>query len=491
MMVQHSRLLTAGKLKWYLLSVFALIALVMAIPALATAAPATIGTFTTSSATTYSNSQSYNGASTYYYKVVVSVPGSITFKGSATGTYAFGFDYAILDSSGVKIVGDPYYYNTLSNNSVTYSDSGKVYLNAGTYYFQIGYDTSSWTSTPAAVNYSYTMNLTYASAAESFPEPYAGNNNSFSTAKTIAMRTTYRGMFPTGALAAGGGTDNQDVYKFTLPYPSQQITIKTGCSAMGSGSYDYGSLKVTLYNSKGAVVYSRYMYPASNNYDTWVLSTDNGYLSKTLAAGTYYVGYKAAYDICVGGVYNVNVNPLPYMPHISRANGNGYTQVKWTKVTGVSGYYLYRKVPGGSFSKIYTAKSYATTSYNDKSVKGGQTYYYAVRAYYGSTLSGPSYYYTLNRYLSVPKLGSATRYESNYPYVLISWGIVTCAQRYYVYRKTTGGWTNLGYRTTTSGVDYTAKKGVKYTYTVRAWYQTGNWAACMSTYNATGVSFKP
>ncbi len=59
-----------------------------------------------------------------------------------------------------------------------------------------------------------------------------------------------------------------------------------------------------------------------------------------------------------------------------------YVKVTWSKVTGASGYAVYRKVSGGSWQLIGTTTS---TSYTDKkALTSGKTYYYTVRAYKGS-----------------------------------------------------------------------------------------------------------
>lgn len=61
---------------------------------------------------------------------------------------------------------------------------------------------------------------------------------------------------------------------------------------------------------------------------------------------------------------------------------------KWGKVSGVSGYYVYRKTGSGSYKKIATVKGYKKVSYLDKTAKKGKTYTYMVKAYSGSTTSG-------------------------------------------------------------------------------------------------------
>ncbi len=63
---------------------------------------------------------------------------------------------------------------------------------------------------------------------------------------------------------------------------------------------------------------------------------------------------------------------------------------KWNKVTGASGYYVYRKTGSGSWKKIATVKGGTKISYVDKSAKKGKTYKYTVRAYNGSYTSAYS-----------------------------------------------------------------------------------------------------
>ena len=57
---------------------------------------------------------------------------------------------------------------------------------------------------------------------------------------------------------------------------------------------------------------------------------------------------------------------------------------KWNKVSGASGYYVYRKTGSGDYEKIATVKGGSKVSYVDKKAKKGKTYYYTVKAYYSS-----------------------------------------------------------------------------------------------------------
>ena len=73
-------------------------------------------------------------------------------------------------------------------------------------------------------------------------------------------------------------------------------------------------------------------------------------------------------------------------PSSVKSSKSGIT-FKWNKVSGVSGYYVYRKTGSGSYKKIATVKGYKKVSYLDKTAKKGKTYTYMVKAYSGSTTS--------------------------------------------------------------------------------------------------------
>ncbi len=62
--------------------------------------------------------------------------------------------------------------------------------------------------------------------------------------------------------------------------------------------------------------------------------------------------------------------------------------VKWGKVTGADGYYVYRKTSGSGWSRVGTVKNGSTVAFKDTTAKAGTTYYYTVKAYSGSSTSG-------------------------------------------------------------------------------------------------------
>ena len=61
-------------------------------------------------------------------------------------------------------------------------------------------------------------------------------------------------------------------------------------------------------------------------------------------------------------------------------------QVKWSRVTGATGYIVYRKGAGKGWARIADIKNGSTVSYTDTTAASGTTYTYTVRAYNGSTM---------------------------------------------------------------------------------------------------------
>lgn len=78
----------------------------------------------------------------------------------------------------------------------------------------------------------------------------------------------------------------------------------------------------------------------------------------------------------------------------------GQITVKWKKVSGVTGFEVYRSTKKSSgYTKIGTVTKASATSYVDKTVKAKKTYYYKVRAY--KTVGGTTGY---SKYSAVKKI---------------------------------------------------------------------------------------
>ncbi|MGN1316569.1 MAG: hypothetical protein ACI4VW_05835 [Acutalibacteraceae bacterium] len=129
---------------------------------------------------------------------------------------------------------------------------------------------------------------------------------------------------------------------------------------------------------------------SANSWTKIATITGTSYTDKNVKSGTNYKYTVRAYNGSLSSGYHSGVAikflSAPTLSSVSSSK-SGVT-FKWNKVSGASGYYVYRKTGSGEYTKIATVKGNTKVSYLDKSAKKGTTYYYTVRAYYGSYTSG-------------------------------------------------------------------------------------------------------
>ena len=160
-------------------------------------------------------------------------------------------------------------------------------------------------------------------------------------------------------------------------------------------------------------------------------------------------------------------------------------KLTWSKVAGATKYRVYRKTQTGDWVKLADVTG---TTYSDNKAKSNVRYEYTVRAF-GKTGYGAvdkSYPYVL--YIKPPKITTVKKVSGG---VYVEWEQVSCGG-YYLYRKEgNGSWVRI--HSTYSAGDYyykdtTAKKGVQYTYTVRAFKWDRN--ECQRSEYLSGTKFK-
>lgn len=115
-------------------------------------------------------------------------------------------------------------------------------------------------------------------------------------------------------------------------------------------------------------------------------------MSLTLNKGTYLIKVKAnwlGYEP-LNCIYNLKSTyaKTPGKTSITKlAKTKNSATVTWKKVSGATGYYVYRSTSkNGTYSKVATIKKGATVSYKNTKLKANKTYYYKVAAY--TTVSG-------------------------------------------------------------------------------------------------------
>ncbi len=188
---------------------------------------------------------------------------------------------------------------------------------------------------------------------------------------------------------------NRNVYKYTVRAVNGK-SISSYYSSGKSGRYIQAP-KLTVQNSTNGIYInwnriaganSYYLYRKAGNAKSWTkidTVTGNSYLDTNVKEGVVYKYTIRAYGSkALSGYYSKGWATMHLKtPELNSARvyGSGI-QVKWSKISYATSYYVYRKEKGDkSWTKIATVKG---TSYIDRNVEYDDTYTYTVRAVNGS-----------------------------------------------------------------------------------------------------------
>ncbi len=271
-------------------------------------------------------------------------------------------------------------------------------------------------------------------------------------------------------------------------------------SYYSSKSFTYfGSPKATVSNKTSAITVtwdkisgakSYYVYrkgPGDKSWKRIAVVTKNIYTDNNVKNGKTYKYTVKAYNGKIFSGYNTSgwsIKRLaaPKLNKISNKTTGVY--ISWSKVTGASGYTVYRKTSTTSWTEV--GKTKKGLSFTDKTAVAGKIYTYTVVARSGSSRSTYIADGLKMKRLQKPALDSV---KSTKKGVTFTWEEVKGASGYLVYRKTgSGEWEQIAKVTgasTEKYVDTTAKKGRTYYYSVRAY--SGSYK---SAYNTTGLKIK-
>lgn len=229
-----------------------------------------------------------------------------------------------------------------------------------------------------------------------------------------------------------------------------------------------GTNGVTIDWEKVAGAQTYRVYRRTSATGSWTQLTEVSSLSytdKTAKSGTTYYYTVRAFAGSNSGRY-ISDSTICFLenPQVETSCVKSVVTVSWEKITGASGYRVYRRASESEgWTQIATTSA---PSYTDKNAKEGQTYYYTARAYHGDDLS------TYEKFPRITVLACPEFTMTNGTNgVTIGWEKVTGAETYRVYRRTsaTGSWTQLTEMSGLSYTDKTAKSGTTYYYTVRAY----------------------
>lgn len=299
------------------------------------------------------------------------------------------------------------------------------------------------------------------------------------------MRKTTSGSFSKIATVSSGTTSYTDKTaksgtKYVYTIKAYKSKVISGYNTTGWKATRLSAPSVKIVNAESGVKVTWGKVKNADSYKVYrKASGASSYtLVKTVKSGTTYTDTKAksgtVYTYTVKGVYGdctglyKSSSSLRYLasPEIkSLETVESGINIKWEKVTGAKGYYVYVKTDSGSWSKKATTSS---TSYTYKSATAGKKYKIMLKAYYGTTVSGYNSSGWSAARMSAPKVELKAA-ESG---IEILWGKVTPASKYIVYRMASGEteWSKIATVSSTSYTDKTAEYGNTYSYAVKGVY---------------------
>ncbi len=266
---------------------------------------------------------------------------------------------------------------------------------------------------------------------------------------------------------------------------SNGISVVLGVPSAKVSSYSYNGIKISWNEISGASGYEVYRATVSNGAYSKVYSATPGstvsYTDTGLTTGnTYYykvMAYRTVNGKNVNGSFSsvISAKPMPATPTVSVVPASySSIRISWNQTAGASGYQIYRATSsGGTYSKVYTATSGSTVSYTNTGLKTGKTYYYQVRAY--RVINGGNVYgnFSPAKY-AIPVLAApmgVKAAKASATSIKVSWGSVSGASGYEVYRATssTGAYTKVKTTTSKSYTNTKLTSGKTYYYKVRAY----------------------
>ena len=219
----------------------------------------------------------------------------------------------------------------------------------------------------------------------------------------------------------------------------------------------------------GAARYWVYRSTDGKNFKYYDRTNNTSYTNKSTEIGmTYYYKVKAVNANNAASDYSVSkgIRCKPAAPSLSIYRSSGKPKIAWKAVSGATKYWIYRSTDGKNY-KYYDCTT--KTSYKNGSVTVGTTYYYKVKAVAVVNGSNVASAYSGAKSLKVSTAAPSVRITTSSGKPKLSWGSVSGATKYWIYRSTDGK--SFSYYTSTTKKTYTntgAKKNTKYYYKVKA-----------------------
>ncbi|HJT30669.1 MAG TPA: fibronectin type III domain-containing protein, partial [Pirellulales bacterium] len=176
--------------------------------------------------------------------------------------------------------------------------------------------------------------------------------------------------------------DSHELLVWHVAAPSTVPTAPTGLAATGGS----GQISLSWTAATGASTYDVYRGTTSGGEAATPIATGvtgTSYVDKGLPAGTTYY-YKITAVNSAGESAKsaeVSATTISAVPTgLTATGGGGQISLSWTAATGASTYNVYRGTTSGGEAATPIATGVTGTSYVDKGLPAGTTYYYEVTA---------------------------------------------------------------------------------------------------------------
>jgi hypothetical protein len=153
------------------------------------------------------------------------------------------------------------------------------------------------------------------------------------------------------------------------------------------------------------VVLNKGPQPCLSGFFKWI-STDpevatvdeNGVVTAHKAGSAYIIVYETQMDKFASCRVVVKMNKAEKIARAKKAKvtvrasalKGGKARLTWKKVSGVSGYYIFRATKkNGSYKKVKAVKKAGTKKWTDRKLSKGKTYFYKIRPF--TKISGKTY----------------------------------------------------------------------------------------------------
>lgn len=307
-----------------------------------------------------------------------------------------------------------------------------------------------------------------------------GNTTSY-TDTTAESGKTY-----TYAVKPYNGNDSADYTGKQVTYLAAP-TLSTLANAANGVSLKWNSIS-------GAQKYYIYRKEGNGGYKKIAEVKDAvSYTDKSVTSGKKYTyAVRALKGSSMSAYTGKSINYLAQANVSALNNKDNGIEVKWSKVSGAKGYYVYRKEGKNSYRKIATITNANTTSYTDTSVKNnnGKAYTYTVRAYANNALAaytGKSVYR-----IATPTITSVS--NSRTGEVDVDWNGVKGAKGYQIqlssdksFSKDTTDETWVDYADGNGITITNCEKGDSFYFRVRAYKQNGSGTKYYSAWSTKSV----